>query len=324
MRALLEEAQKKGLVVVSDQPNIDTNAPLPPPVTISSFYFDKSKCGWNDSLNLPRSVNQSNPHQISLMTWNIDAQALFLKERSIQALQVMKSLSPDFICLQEVAPYVWKNFLLEDWVRETYYVTDIDCSTFSCNAHGTCILSKFRPEHVFLQDFHSEGNRKSLTITILLHDSPFQISCLHLDSGHSPSEYNIRNHQLRTQYQLMNAKDSLFMGDLNVHEKEHVLLNDGWVDVWEVLHPSEVGYTWDTDVNPFTEFRRRYLPGASFRKLQERHDRIILKQLDSNWKPESIRIMGDSEIKVEWQGNLHTIFPSDHLGLFATLARTDL
>jgi len=81
--------------------------------------------------------------------------------------------------------------------------------------------------------------------------------------------------------------------------------------------------TWDTDKNPFTEFKRRNMHGAAFRRLQDRFDRIILKQVESKLKPETIEMIGDSEVKVVWDGKMFGIFPSDHLGLFATLVRVD-
>jgi len=317
------------LVNIEQVTPIDIDAPLPPPRLIPSYFFDPSTASWHtvdpSSVNILPNPPNNHPGQVTFLTWNIDAQVTFKAERSTKALELLKNLSPDFMCLQEVAHNVWKDLILKDgWIQANYYVTDIDCSTFSCNVHGTAILSKFKPNRVFLQDFHSEGNRKSLIMECTLHNSPILVSCLHLDSGKDPTATNIRNHQLRTQFGILeSAENAIFMGDLNVHENEQVIFSPKWIDIWEILRQSEPGFTWDTEVNPFTEFKRKNTPGAAFRTLQERYDRIILKQVDSKWKAENIRIVGNVELGVTWEGNDHGIFPSDHLGLFATIVHVD-
>jgi len=90
-----------------------------------------------------------------------------------------------------------------------------------------------------------------------------------------------------------------------------------YVDVWDVIHPKEYGYTFDSEIN------------SNLRRWEQmRYDRIMCRR-SNNVNPVTIKIIANNPIaprmtKDESVGDLwelvekEVIFPSDHFGLLAT------
>jgi len=101
------------------------------------------------------------------------------------------------------------------------------------------------------------------------------------------------------------------MGDFNFDSSwaENQNLDPAYQDVWPLLHPSEPGYTEDTEVNTM-----RLLHTGKHKQV--RFDRILLRSEQPGWRAESIQLIGTEPIGIE----MPNVFPSDHFGLFGTFA----
>ena len=104
-------------------------------------------------------------------------------------------------------------------------------------------------------------------------------------------------------------KSAIFLGDFNFgdgEEPETSQLNRGYTDLWLALQDGEPGFTWNIEKSEMA--RKGSFVGERSRRL----DRILLRS--KRYKPATIRIIGDQAVAPE-------IFPSDHFGLVATIAR---
>jgi hypothetical protein len=101
----------------------------------------------------------------------------------------------------------------------------------------------------------------------------------------------------------------ILTGDFNLDPSwpENQNLDPAYQDIWPLLHPSEPGYTEDTEVNTM----RRIQTG---KHKQVRFDRILLRSEQPGWRAESIQMIGTESISPE----MPDAFPSDHFGLVGT------
>ena len=76
-------------------------------------------------------------------------------------------------------------------------------------------------------------------------------------------------------------------------------------DTWLTLHPDELGYTFDTSVNPW--ILRKVRPERM------RYDRMMLKS--DIYEVESIDIVGNKDPSISL--DIYEGIPSDHFGLIA-------
>ena len=75
-------------------------------------------------------------------------------------------------------------------------------------------------------------------------------------------------------------------------------------DVWAALHPTEKGYTFDSERNPLI---------AKYEQM--RYDRVLSKCI--NFAPVAIELIGTETIPSE-DMSLRKVHPSDHFGLLTT------
>lgn len=114
----------------------------------------------------------------------------------------------------------------------------------------------------------------------------------------------------------------VFGGDMNWDDKldGQFPLEDGWIDVWSQLRPTESGWTYDTKSNPMLRGNRT---------LQKRLDRFMCSFRD--FKISSIDMIGMEEIpgvsyykekkaKKETKQLVLPVLPSDHYGLLLTIS----
>lgn len=113
----------------------------------------------------------------------------------------------------------------------------------------------------------------------------------------------------------------IFGGDMNWDDKldGKFPLADKWVDVWEVMKPGDLGFTYDTKANPML---------SGNRALQKRLDRILCRLDD--YKLGGIEMVGkeaipglsyekEKKVRGEIKKLELPVLPSDHFGLLLTL-----
>lgn len=286
---------------------------------------------------------------ISVLTWNIWFEAFSFEKRCKSIFRECETRNPDIICLQEVTLKFCHLLNLEStressgssWLS-SYISSDGDLTGQSIKPYGVMILCKkeLLPEFTFFP-FVSEMDRKLLVVDIKLSDGNIRIGTVHLESL---SYHTVREHQLEVCANVLSSHSSILCGDFNFcsYRNYHMpkdtsnlkLENDslgeilpGFVDMWSCLHPSEKGYTFDTEANEMLSCHRHE---------QMRYDRILYSSSPSPnnlfIEPSSIELIGTSSVdspnKVATSAEAQkystppsksvakaVVFPSDHFGL---------
>ncbi|NP_001130134.1 Endonuclease/Exonuclease/phosphatase family [Zea mays] len=266
-----------------------------------------------------------------IMTYNVwFREDLELRSRMDALGDLIKQHCPDFICFQEVTPYIYMLMQKSDWwqqytcllshenaIQMPYYCMQLskmptkpsDCIPFSNSTMGRelCIASVRTGE-----------------ITKLI------LATTHLESPcPAPPKWD----QMYSKERVAQAKQSLeilggfpnaiLCGDMNWDDKGDgpFPLQDGWTDAWVELKPGEDGWTYDTKANGML---------SGNRKLQKRLDRFVCKLAD--FKMDSIEMIGkeaipgvsyfkEKKIRKENQRIELPVFPSDHFGLVLTITQ---
>ncbi|XP_058728123.1 uncharacterized protein LOC131599897 [Vicia villosa] len=237
--------------------------------------------------------------------------------------------SPDLICFQEVTPDIYDIFKRSSWWN-VYH-----CSVSSEKAHSRpyfcMLLSKLPVKSFSTKSFSNSIMGRELCIAEVedVSGKSLVVATSHLES---PSPAPPKWDQMFTKERVEQANEALnilkrypnvvFGGDMNWDEKKdgQYPLQDGWVDAWSELKPSEVGWTYDTKSN-------KMLSGN--RTLQKRLDRFVCHLRDL--KISSIDMIGMDEIpgvshikekkvRNEIKQLVLPVLPSDHYGLLLTLS----
>jgi len=191
--------------------------------------------------------------------------------------------------------------------------------------YGVMILSRFPFSGLWLFTMESRMGRNLLVATMTVNGEKFAFGTAHLESLDSAP---YRASQLSTAASVLNLPGytRLFMGDFNFDATRNFvphklpLENDqlavkfpDYVDVWAVLHPDRIGYTFDTDTNAMLDWMR-HEPETM------RYDRI-LAACQPRCTVDVIEMIGTEPITNV--GDVNYILPSDHYGLVCRIAFID-
>ncbi|CAN6305263.1 unnamed protein product [Urochloa humidicola] len=266
-----------------------------------------------------------------IMTYNVWFREDMELSRRMDAIgDLIEHHSPDFICFQEVTPYIYLLMQRSKWwqqykcllsqemaVLKPYYCMQLSkvpvekskCIPFDNSVMGRepCITS------------FSTGEMMQLVLATTHLESPCPAPPK-WDQMYSKERIAQANKCLEVLGRFRNA---ILCGDMNWDDKGDgpFPLQDGWTDPWVELKPGEDGWTYDTKANGML---------SGNRKLQKRMDRFLCKLED--FKIDNIEMIGKEPIpgityfkekKVRKQ--LRTIelpvFPSDHFGLVLTISK---
>jgi len=119
------------------------------------------------------------------------------------------------------------------------------------------------------------------------------------------SDINFSQHLEKCQIADANQRDPVEVDNppLNneILENESIAKSFGdYNDVWQLLRPSEKGYTFDSVKNTMLQNYE-----------QMRYDRVLFRTKENFWKPTEIHLLGTE--KIEYMEE--PVFPSDHFGL---------
>lgn len=266
---------------------------------------------WHHTDYLPQDIERD---ELTLATFNIWFGDHFAQPRYHAMMHLLERYRPDVIALQEVTLRALPIFLAQPWLRDRYYVSDIDGHTLG--DYGTLFLSRLSPAAIKLVTLPTFMGRHLLVWKTIVNGFPLHIATVHLESGNPSAE--TRRDQLSIIFEfLRSAPHAVIMGDFNFcasWPEENNRIDPSYHDVWGLLRTNEPGYTEDTTIN-----RMLYLIKGKHKQV--RFDRVLLKSSIQSaqglrWQAESIDLLGTEPISVD----MPEVFPSDHLGLLCRIA----
>ncbi|KAJ1295731.1 hypothetical protein BS78_01G245700 [Paspalum vaginatum] len=266
-----------------------------------------------------------------IMTYNVWFREDMEVSRRMDALgDLIKHHTPDFICLQEVTPYIYTLLRKSYWWQQYKCLLSHEMATQ--RPYYCMQLSKVPVKQSKCIPFDDSIMGRELCITSV---STGEMPTLKLATTHleSPCPAPPKWDQMYSKERIAQAKRSLeilghsrnaiLCGDMNWDDKADgpFPLQDGWTDAWVELKPGEDGWTYDTKANGML---------SGNRKLQKRMDRFVCKLAD--FKIESIEMVGkeaipglsyvkEKKVRDQIQKIELPVFPSDHFGLVLTIAQ---
>lgn len=217
---------------------------------------------------------------IALYSWNIDFMLPFPDTRMdaafahLQELTSQLLLSPDtavVINLQECVPSDLVNISLKQWVRDNFYMTDMDASSWASGAYGTTTLVDRRLDISSCFRVHyakTRMERDALFVDVVVpavsnsHGNKFRLCNTHLES--LAVEPPLRPAQMKVLASYMNTNGlsgAIVTGDFNAIQPFDVSLHsdnglkDAYLNLGGVENRDE-GYTWGQQALP--ELRMLY------------------------------------------------------------------
>ncbi|CAF1492393.1 unnamed protein product [Rotaria sordida] len=280
--------------------------------SIPLWEYNKERQRW-----LQKQPDQNNQtiywEKFRVITYNIWFSENYQPIRFNSLCDILNKSQAQIIGLQEMTTNILQQLLLQEFVQERYYLSDVDGRTFT-GWYGVLLLidSRFYVSKLSLINFpQSKMGRRLLLAEIKLDENEIiRIGTVHLESLDNKQE---RLSQLDICRKVLNRSPAtcILMGDFNFHacgqeNIDQINRLPQWIDVWIYLMGYDNhGYTFDTEMNSMTKIHN----GSSDRS---RLDRIIL--LSQTIIPTQIQILGNQPIAHHGQFYL---FPSDHFGLTA-------
>jgi len=302
-------------------------------------------------LTTSRHISNSNVKgSFTVLTLNIWFAENNRMVRYKSILDIARKSDADFICFQEVI-HEFRTLITKD--KEIANRYDIS-KTCGANWYYCMTLVKKNLNAKFSEKYFksSRMGRWLLVATASVSQLRIKVGNVHLESLNSSTER--RRQLIVSNNELKGGDCSILCGDFNfgarwnfkdmaswgckftkptaedrepykgkkATELENSVLEEvmpDYVDVWDVLHPKDYGYTFDSEIN------------SNLRRWEQmRYDRIMCRR-SYNVNPVMIKIIANNPIvtKDESVGDLwdlvqkEVIFPSDHFGLLATFDTRD-
>ena len=220
-----------------------------------------------------------------------------IKIRGNGLIKLLKDKNVDLLCLQEVSKD-WLLFLLKNkYIRDNYYISDINTNrVFMHYGLDNIFLTKVKLDDITVYGLPSLQMDSFLTGKI----GDYMIGTFQLHSG---SEYtDFRKVQLRTILKIFKNKKFILTGDFNFTDnEEEISIIKHLKDPWNTK--KDPGFTEDTYINSM-----RYTIKGKHKQV--RFDKFMYN--DSKLIVINQQIIGKDEIK-------DGIWISDHFGLLTTI-----
>jgi len=241
------------------------------------------------------------PASVRIVTWNAWFGDFMFDERRTALLAELSRRRPDVIALQEVTPELLASLTDEPWIRAAYKLTDVEL----WQRYDIVMLSRLPVAQVRSVELPTQMGRRLLVVELAC---GLAVASVHLESMKESTR--ARAEQLRVIQPLLASlgADSALVGDMNFKPADRVetaALDASFTDIWPALHPSDPGYTADSEANTM---RYALKPTLS----QKRIDRVFLR--GTTWRATSIELVGTQPIDDDGT------FVSDHFGLEVALA----
>lgn len=280
----------------------------------TTYSLPKQSTGCWSSVQLPSNeeAKQIDIKRLSVVTFNVWFDGFLQRERADSLFEICRNCQADVMCFQEVTTGFLGWLLALPWVREQYYVNDIEGTSWG-TWYGVLVLTRFLPTKLgILADFPTNQGRRFVYVDLLLNRETFRIGTVHLESFARST--NFRMAQLDRIFPILSSPvidHSALLGDMNLcstweeNERGFVRRSEDQQhqDVWSVLRKDDIGFTENTDINTM----RLTSPNQGHEK-KVRFDRILLRSTAQKWRAVSIQLLGTTPIAPD-------VFPSDHFGL---------
>lgn len=218
------------------------------------FEYDTSNDSWRKA---NPSGSRSTITSFRVLSWNIDFMLPYTSERMQVALDHLNSL----VKASDISAVIFLNEMLvsdleliqaQNWIREAYYITDVDDTFWESGHYGTVTLTPriMNIKHVFRVHYEATRmERDGLFVDIDVGQEKILRLCnSHLES--LVAEPPLRPKQVETAAQWMHdATAAVIGGDFNaIQDFDRTLHSDnGLKDAYLELgggEDSEQGYTW--------------------------------------------------------------------------------
>ena len=222
-------------------------------------------------------------------------------ERIRLLIEQLNALSPQILCLQEVAEATMLNAL-------PYY-----SSSFYAPASGLAILSTFpmrQQRQVTYQTVSplEEAPRQAILVELEINGQSLWVVNTHLAWKAEDETSRLGQVEELLEISASLGPQVFLSGDFNAQPKHppiEQIRQRGFMDLFSTLHPIHPGITWDNR-NPFIQ-------SHSVRFPDRRIDYLFLHQ-----KASSSFVPTDCEVVLR-EPSKDGIYPSDHYGVLATL-----
>lgn len=265
-----------------------------------------------------------NVDSITVATWNIlfnlyDKEKIQTERRWPAIFQHLQKCDADIIALQEVTPDFVELLLSQDWVGN-YFISESPTGD-TVKPYGNLIISRLP---FTLVEYKFTEHKRLLVGSWQINGDFLHVAVVHLTSDRAQDAVARRSHQISTtvNYLQQLPGDCLIVGDFNTRGslQEESLHQTGFVDVWEELHPYEVGYTFDPQSNPLAALISLHGDSSRLDRVLFRKNLDINQNINNFCHPQSIEIFA-TEAVADTQG---LIYPSDHFGLRCCLKTSRL
>mgnify|MGYP001057621235 CR=1 FL=1 len=114
--------------------------------SLPTYKFSCEENNWS-SIDQRGSFKNQNTNHFSILTYNVlfstyETNKDQSNARNQKLIEILKNSNADIIGLQEVTQSFLIQLLREDWVKNTYYISDSSQGT-TVNPYGQLMLSKF-------------------------------------------------------------------------------------------------------------------------------------------------------------------------------------
>lgn len=265
------------------------------------YAYSEAKGWWVEA------SSNGTPHDVRTLrvaTFNVWFDSFENELRREAVLSILEREEPDVIALEEVTQPFLDALLATPWIRSHYAVsrTRLELAL----RYDVVMLSRLTGQFT-AHTLTSNMGRKLHAVELETTDGLVTVAGIHLESMRemTPTRLTQIDECLPL---LCRAATAIWLGDFNAGplSEEDLRIRAAFRDAWDELL-SEPGYTRDTTQNAMLA-----------RLKDDRHqriDRIFVKS--EAFEPRSIRMLGTEPI----DGTSGQVFPSDHFGLVAELAR---
>lgn len=292
------------------------------------YQYRADKAAWRHLSDRKTAGRINHPSSLMVVTWNLDFQTEFVKERIFVALRHLETYvfkcergeepMPCCLMFQEVHPDALTHLLEDEWVRNNFVVAPISETKWPIPTYGnvTLVSRSVVVARAGLMSFgYSDMGRGAVVVDVKLNTptagQPREITLrlinTHLES--LPQGSAMRPVQLSVLASLLKRKTEVqggvIVGDMNAigPSDNDIAAAAGLKDSWRMPNRDQSGFTWGYqgggDFPPARLDKVLFLQRKAYSVDQPRRIGIGLKASDEEGRP------------IAWA--------SDHYGLAATL-----
>jgi len=287
-----------------------------PRTKLQPFKYDAKKKEW---VQKDYSSSKDTPlNEIKFVTYNVwfgtrSESEQELTPRLSGLFSLIKGTDADVICLQEVTKPIVAILMKQDFIRDSYWLSDSDQGgTYMRAGYGILICSKLPYKNLLFQTLPTKLGRSALTAEFRVNQESLSVTTCHFESY--PVDVIPRQKQLKVISQIVSDYDhSVLMGDFNFAsetERKETIGQSIFTDMWPVLNGNELGYTFDFEDN-------KMLGSFGHAALTRgRIDLIVYRSKGDKLRPTAVQRLGTEPLQMEPK----IIYPSDHFGVYGVLS----